>query len=67
MEPVGVAMTTPSQPHRDSGRPSISTTTSSTRSRLAFSTDASLSAQSRCTTSPSMVTVTSTVIRSSTV
>ena len=44
-EPVGVAHTTPSQPHRDSGRPSTSTTTSSIRSRAAFSTLASLRAQ----------------------
>ncbi len=45
VEPVGVAHTTPSQPQRDSGRPSTSTTTSSIRSREAFSTLASLSAQ----------------------
>jgi hypothetical protein len=32
VEPVGVAQTTPSQPQRDSGRPSTSTTTSSIRS-----------------------------------
>ena len=44
VEPVGVAQTTPSQPQRDSGRPSTSTTTSSIRSRAAFSTLASLSA-----------------------
>ncbi len=45
VEPVGVAQTTPSQPHRDSGRLSISTTTSSIRSRAAFSTLASLTAK----------------------
>ncbi len=38
-------MTTPSQPKVESGRPSTSMTTSSERSRDAFSTDASLSAQ----------------------
>ena len=35
----------PSQPHVDSGRPSTSMTTSSIRSRAAFSTVASFSAQ----------------------
>jgi hypothetical protein len=40
-----VDTTTPSQPKLDSGRPSISTTTSIMRSRLAFSTVASFSAQ----------------------
>ena len=45
VEPVGVDTTTPSQPKVDSGRPSTSMTTSSMRSRLAFSTVASLSAQ----------------------
>ncbi len=40
-------MTTPSQPTVDSGRPSTSMTTSSMRSRAAFSTVASLSAQHR--------------------
>ena len=34
VEPVGVAHTTPSQPKRDSGRPSTSTAISSIRSRL---------------------------------
>ena len=45
VEPVGVAQTTPSHAHRDSGRPSISVTTSIIRSRAAFSTLASFSAQ----------------------
>ena len=45
MEPVGVDMTMPSQPNEESGRRSTSTTTSSMRSRSAFSTVASLSAQ----------------------
>ncbi len=44
VEPVGVDTTMPSQPNDDSGRPSISITTSSIRSRLAFSTVASFSA-----------------------
>ncbi len=66
VEPVGVAHTTPSQPKPDTGRPSTSMTTSSMRSRDAFSTDASLSAQSVCTTRPSLRTRTSSVIRSST-
>ncbi len=66
MEPVGVAHTTPSQPKRETGRPSTSATTSSIRSRAAFSTDASFSAQSRCTTPPLLRTSTSMVIRSST-
>ena len=52
VEPVGVEQTTPSQPHRDSGRPSTSTTTSSIRSRAAFSTLASLSAQVRARPAP---------------
>ena len=43
--PVGVDTTIPSQPKVVSGRPSISTTTSIMRSRLAFSTVASFSAQ----------------------
>ena len=47
VDPVGVAQTMPSPPQRDSGRPSTSTTTSSMRSRDAFSTVTSLSAQSR--------------------
>ena len=67
VEPVGVAATTPSQPHRDSGRPSISTTSSSIRSRAAFSTLHSLSAQPVCTTRPSSTTSTASVRRSSTV
>ena len=66
VDPVGVAHTTPSQPQRDSGRPSTSVTTSSIRSRAAFSTVASFRAQVCATTAPSCWTVTSTVIRSST-
>src|SRR4051794_15604358 len=53
VDPVGVAHTTPSQPHRDSGRPSTLTTTSSILSRAAFSTLASLSAHDEATISPS--------------
>ena len=53
VDPVGVAMTTPSQPKVDNGRPSISTVTSSIRSRAAFSTVTSFSAQLRAITSPS--------------
>ena len=56
VEPVGVAHTTPSHPQRDSGRPSTSTTTSSIRSRAAFSTLASLSAKVLVTSSPSRKT-----------
>ncbi len=66
VEPVGVAQTTPSQPQRDSGRPSTSMMTSITRSRAAFSTDTSLSAQPRANSVPSSETTTSSVIRSST-
>ena len=43
---------TPSQPNADSGRPSTSSTISSIRSRLLFSTVASLSAQLRAISSP---------------
>ena len=53
MDPVGVAMTMPSQPHVDSGRPSISTVSSSIRSREAFSTVTSFSAQDEKTVRPS--------------
>ncbi len=67
VEPVGVAATTPSHPQRDSGRWSTSTTSSSIRSRAAFSTDASFSAQPCSTARPSWSTVTSSVMRSSTV
>lgn len=66
VEPVGVAHTMPSQPKPVTGRPSISRTTSSIRSGETFCTAASLSAQSRCTTAPSLCTRTSMVIRSST-
>ena len=65
VEPVGVANTTPSHPHRDSGRPSTSITMSSIRSRAAFSTLASFSAQVVAVTSPFARTVTSIVIRCS--
>src|SRR5215218_7887603 len=58
VEPVGVAQTTPSQPQRERGRPSTSTTTSSIRSRAAFSTLASLSAKVLVTSSPSRRTET---------
>ena len=44
VEPVGVDTTTPSQPKLERGRPSTSMTTSSIRSRLAFSTVASFNA-----------------------
>ena len=47
MDPVGVAQTTPSHPHRDNGRPSISMTTSTMRSPAPFSTVASFSAHVR--------------------
>ncbi len=53
VEPVGVETTIPSHPKLDSGRPSISITTSIMRSRLAFSTVASLSAHVSYTTAPS--------------
>ena len=52
VDPVGVDTTMPSQPKLDSGRPSISRTTSIIRSRLAFSTVASLSAQVSKITAP---------------
>ena len=67
VEPVGVAQMTPSHAHRDSGRPSISVTTSIMRARAIFSTLASLSAQVVAVTAPSCRTDTSIVIRSSTV
>lgn len=66
MDPVGVDRITPSQPNSDTGRPSISSTTSSSFSAPAFCTAASFSAQSVCTMSPLRCTTTSTVIRSST-
>ena len=52
VEPVGVDISTPSQAQRDSGRPSTSTSTSSIRSRDAFSTDTSLTAYEDHTTAP---------------
>ena len=52
VEPVGVAQMTPSQPYRDSRRPSTSTRTSSMRSRAPFSTLASLSAHESATWAP---------------
>ena len=66
MDPVGVAQTTPSQAQRDSGRPSTSVTTSIIRSLATFSTLASFSAQVLVAV-PLCRTVTSMVIRSSTV
>ncbi len=53
VEPVGVAHTTPSQPYRDSGRPSTSTSSSSICSRSPFSTLTSLSAQDSAISRPS--------------
>src|SRR5680860_1357588 len=67
VDPVGVAITTPSQPIVDTGRPSTAYAFSSIRSRLAFSTVASFRAHDVATTFPRTVTVTSRVIRSSTV
>ena len=46
-------MTMPSQPHVDRGRPSISTVSSSIRSREAFSTVTSFRAQEENTVWPS--------------
>ena len=51
VDPVGVATSIPSQAQRDSGRPSTSTSTSSIRSRAAFSIDTSLIAYEDQTTS----------------
>ena len=64
----GVAQTTPSQPQRDSGRPSTSTTTSSIRSRAGLLDDGLVQrpAAGHRRRRP-RVTVTSRVIRSSTV
>ena len=67
VDPVGVAITMPSQPNSVTGRPSTSSTTSISRSRLAFSTAASFTAQKSAIFTPSTWTVTSSVIRSSTV
>src|SRR4051812_34279491 len=66
VDPVGVANTTPSQPHLERGRESTSMPTSSIRSRLAFSTEASFKAHPLVTTRSPTSTVTSIVIRSST-
>ncbi len=52
VDPVGVEITMPSHPKLESGRPSISMTTSIMRSRLAFSTVASFNAQVSYTTTP---------------
>src|SRR5262249_60321102 len=52
VDPGGVAQTTPPHARRDSGRPSISVTTSIIRSRATFSTLASLSAQVVAVTVP---------------
>ena len=67
MDPVGVAITTPSHPKLLSGRPSTSMATSTIFSRLPFSTEASFRAQSWCSTRRSLHTCTSMAIRSSTV
>src|SRR5262249_4855768 len=66
VEPVGVAHTTPSQPYRDSGRSSTSSSSSSIRARSPFSTLTSLSAHDSTTGAPRWVTVMSRVSRSST-
>src|SRR5439155_25611788 len=66
VDPVGVAQTMPSPVQRDSGRPSTSTSVSSMRSREAFSTETSWSAQFAPTTSGPRITDTSSVSRSST-
>ncbi len=52
VDPVGVEQIMPSQPHRDSGRLSTSTTHSSIRDRSTFSSDTSLRAQPRYVGSP---------------
>ena len=52
VDPVGVEITTPSQPQVERGRPSISTVSSIMRSREAFSTVTSLRAQEEKTCSP---------------
>ena len=68
VEPVAVAVTTPSHPNDESGRPSTPSTTSIMRSRCAFSTVASLSAQPTSGSgSPGRYARTSTIVRSSTV
>ncbi|CAB4550180.1 unannotated protein [freshwater metagenome] len=64
VDPVGVDMTTPSQPKLESGCPSISRTTSSIRSLAFFSTVASFRAQVLKTSWPSTKTATSRVSRS---
>ncbi len=67
VEPVGVAITTPSQPKVEIGRPSTSMTTSTIRSRLAFSTAASFNAQVSARHTLSSHTLTSMAMRCSTV
>lgn len=52
VDPVGVAQTIPSHPNPVTGRPSISSTTSSNFSAPAFCTAASFNAQSVCTMFP---------------
>ena len=66
MDPVGVASTTPSQPKEEIGALSTEMTTSSIRSRLDFSTEASFSAQVWATRASSAKTLTSIARRSST-
>jgi hypothetical protein len=67
VDPVGVAITTPSQPKVEMGLASTSTTTSIMRSRSAFSTAASFKAHVWARRAPSNHTCTSMVRRSSTV
>src|SRR5262249_48605874 len=59
VDPVGVAQTTPSPPHRDRGRSSISVTTSIIRRRAGFSTLASFSAHVLAAPGPRRHTATS--------
>ena len=54
---MGVEHTTPSQPQRDSGRPSISVITSIIRSRAGFSTLISLPIRPSCTSSLSVSSI----------
>src|SRR5664279_4190437 len=63
VEPVGVAISTPSQPYAETPCPSTSTTTSRILSRVPFSTLISLRAQPAAISTPSCSIVTSTVIR----
>ena len=63
---MGVAQSTPSHANSDTGRPSTSSTMSSSRAQFIFSTIASLSAQVRPSSVPFWWATTSTVMRSST-